>query len=134
MSHVIISKLREMRDQKQRHCWNLMSSNQGPRYTKLTLQAKKKRKENGQKEYSDDVLPSSWMQYNQAVCHRYYPFCIYGVLGFFCVQSGHSIIFGLRLEHIYFVKRRVSYKRHIFKKSGGGMKKKIRRVNTPDWL
>ena len=35
-----------------------------------------------QKEYSDDVLPSSWVESNETVRHRYnYSFCRYGVLG-----------------------------------------------------
>ena len=48
-----------------------------------------------QKEYSNDGLPSSWIQYNQTVCHRYILFVLMVCSFFFRLQSGLSISLAL---------------------------------------
>ena len=50
----------------------LRKTAQGPRFTNPGLNAEKTELTISiQKEYSDDGLPSSWIQYNQTVHHRY---------------------------------------------------------------
>ena len=57
------------------------------------LQAEKQAHHKYKKNNSDFGLPSRGIQHNQTVRHRYemYPFCIYGVLGFFRLHSGLSV-------------------------------------------